>query len=520
MFTSQEAYGACVYLRSFNNNDEVTVHLLCAKTRVSPLKPLTIPRLELCGALLGARLVAKVCDALRCEIQRKVFWSDSSIVLAWIKKQPKDLNAFVCNRLIEIHELTSRESWRHVPTSLNPADLASRGLDPDQLQKSDLWFYGPVFLKNNDESQWPQQQQNTLDLPEVKVHTNITYTPLLDFKRYSKFNKLKYIMAYIKRFIFNCQNSKNRKTGKLSLEEINSAEMSLVKIAQHESFFDELNILKNNKTLPTKSSLLQLSPFIDNNAVLRVGGRLQNTEYSYNKQHPTLLHGKHYLTKLIMENEHLRLMHAGPQLLLSSVRDQYWPIGGRALARKILRECVVCTRMRGKTMEQLMGNLPADRLHPGYPFQVCGTDLAGPFLISSKKGRGNKISKCYLCLFICFATKAIHLEIVSDMSSDAFILCLRRFIARRGKPYKIYCDNGRNFVGANNELGRLFKLTSSVLDNVSAKEGIEFSFIPPYSPTMGGLWEAGIRAAKYHLKRICNSSLTFEELNTLFTQIS
>ncbi|XP_059059534.1 uncharacterized protein LOC131852816 [Achroia grisella] len=167
-----------------------------------------------------------------------------------------------------------------------------------------------------------------------------------------------------------------------------------------------------------------------------------------------------------------------------------------------------------------MGNLPSVRTNATFPFHASGTDFAGPFMISSKKGRGNRITKCYLCLFVCLSTRAVHLEVVGDLSSQAFILCLRRFVARRGKPQTIYCDNGTNFVGANNELGKIIRSSRDSVIDFANSEGISFKFSPAYSPHFGGVWEAGVKAAKYHLKKVAgNISLTFEELSTLFTQI-
>lgn len=518
---SQDAYGASIYLRTTDSSHNVYVNLLCSKARVAPLKQNTIPRLELCGALLGARLAARVVASLRCDIHTKVFWTDSSIVLGWIKTQPKVLKAFVCNRINEIHELTDRGMWRHVPTSLNPADLASRGVEPSQLESSSLWWQGPSFL-DKDESCWPQTFNQTLEneLPELKSHTCTLDEPFLDFSKYSDAQKLKRIFAYVLRFAHNCRKPENKRKDYLQIHEINNSLTLLIKIAQQQSFPSEINTLKLGNSLTLKSNLLQLAPFVDNTGVLRVGGRLDNSDCDFNKKHPALLNGKHHFTKMLMENEHLRLFHAGPQLLLSSFREQFWPISGRILARSIVRKCILCTRLRGRTVEPLMGNLPADRVNQNYPFQVCGTDFAGPIYISSKKGRGNKITKCYLCLFICFSTKALHLEIVSDLTSNAFILSLKRLIGRRGKPHTIHCDNGSNYIGANNELGRVLKSSLNSLYEFSNNEGIQFVFNPPYSPTFGGVWEAGVKSAKFHLKRIMgNASLTFEELSTLATQI-
>ncbi|XP_047024640.1 uncharacterized protein LOC124633456 [Helicoverpa zea] len=167
-----------------------------------------------------------------------------------------------------------------------------------------------------------------------------------------------------------------------------------------------------------------------------------------------------------------------------------------------------------------MGNLPNVRTNPSFPFYSCGTDFAGPFMISSRKGRGSRVSKCYLCLFVCLTTKAVHLELVSDLTTQGFLMCLRRFVSRRGKPYEIYSDNGKTFVGANNELGRVLKSSREAVTEYGSTEGIRFKFSPAYSPHFGGIWEAGVKSSKHHLKRIAgNAALTFEELATLFTQI-
>ncbi|XP_048486013.1 uncharacterized protein LOC125490547 [Plutella xylostella] len=173
-------------------------------------------------------------------------------------------------------------------------------------------------------------------------------------------------------------------------------------------------------------------------------------------------------------------------------------------------------------MTNIMGNLPVERVMPDFPFATVGTDFAGPFLITDRKGRGCKITKCYLCIFICFNYKCIHLEAVSELSKDAFILALKRFIARRGLPKLISCDNGGNFVAAAREIKDFLNSkenTNAVLD-FSAQQGLEFKFTPAYAPNFGGYHEAGVKSAKFHLRRILgNAHLTFEELSSLFAQI-
>ncbi|KAG7307103.1 hypothetical protein JYU34_007243 [Plutella xylostella] len=345
---SQNAYAACVYLRTVNDCNTVTISLLCSKTRVSPLKTVTIPRLELCAALLGARLVARVSEALRCQINKKIFWSDSTITIGWIRTQPKVLKAFVCNRIHEIHELTDRDSWRHVPTEHNPADLASRGVKPSVLVSSSLWWRGPSFLSEA-ESEWPQTPNIKIDLPELKVNhiRNKQMTDnVINFEKYSNALKLKRVYAYVFRFIKNCK-TKARNTEPLNNHELNESLMFLVKMSQRESFSSEIEVLTKGNSLKHKSRILQLSPFLDANGVLRVGGRLENASLNYEQKHPALLDSKHHYTKMLMAAEHLRLFHAGPQLLLSSFREQFWPLAGRNLARSTVRKCITCTRLKG-----------------------------------------------------------------------------------------------------------------------------------------------------------------------------
>lgn len=525
---SQAAYGACIYIKSISLFGKQTVNLLCAKSRVAPTKSTTIPRLELSAALLASRLASTVNSAFRKPIARCIFWTDSSVALAWINTCPSKLKTFVANRVATIQELTESSSWRHVPTALNPADLASRGIDPQHVESERLWWHGPTFLLQPEES-WPTLSKDIIvhDLPELKqissLLTNLDTVnspdSVIDFEKYSNLKRLQRIVAYVKRFI-NIKCKKQKITGSLNVDELESSLTTLAKLSQQQTFAKELKILHDNKILSPKSHITSLAPFIDSQGILRVGGRLDKSEYDFCKRHPILLCAKHPLTKLIFTHEHLRLLHAGPQLMLASVREQFWPIGGRDLARRTARRCVTCTRHYGKTMTNIMGNLPSPRVTPGFPFSSVSVDFAGPFLITDRRGRGCKITKCYLCLFICLRYKCVHLEAVSELSKDSFILSLRRFIARRGKPREIYCDNGRNFVAAAKEINDFFKHHEDSIVNFASDHDIKFMFSPAYAPNFNGYVESGIKSAKFHIKRILGTThLTFEELSSLFSQI-
>ncbi|XP_063635213.1 uncharacterized protein LOC134805966 [Cydia splendana] len=453
---SQSAYGACIYVKSIGPNEDVTVKLLCAKSKIAPIKFTSIPRLELCAALVAAKLTQSVLESLRYKPDRIVHWCDSSVVLGWIKGDISRLKTFVANRIGEIVELTSPQSWRYVPTDLNPADFISRGVDPKNIMSLDLWWSGPNFLLKN-EDDWPVLKvKDSEPLPELKVHSAVISEPIVDFERFSSCNRLIRSFAYVQRFMFNTKNSIKR-TGILTADELRESWHSLCIIAQSQSFSDEYESLLNNKPISNKSKILCLSPFLDNK-IMRVGGRLDATDfYSFDKKHPILLHASHRLTRLYFEREHIVNMHAGPLLLFSTVRETVWPVNGRHLAWRVVNNCVRCRRLRGKTLQPKMGNLPSQRITPDYPFLSVGLDFAGPFTIINRKGRGSRLIKCYLCLFVCLRYKCIHLEAVSDLTKDAFIMTLRRFIARRGRPTEIFSDNGTNFVAAAKELGSFIK---------------------------------------------------------------
>lgn len=524
---SQTAYGACVYVRTINIDNTILVRLLFSKARVAPLKPISIPRLELCGALLGAKILDKVRSSLRCEFKNIVFWTDSTIVLGWLRMSPNKLKTFVQNRISEIHELTQDVLWRHVSSKQNPADLASRGSNLEELSSSSLWWEGPDFLKNSTFS----LDVNTViveddDLPEVRPSissfvTHASSDSLFSFIRFSQFKRMKRAVAFMLRFIHNIRNKHNRLTGVLTVDELNESEMILVRWAQMESFPTEYNLLSNCAQIKSKGNLSKLNLFLDDNKIIRVGGRLGNSsEFSYNKMHPMLVSSKHYFTVLLFRHEHLQLLHAGPQALLCHLRESWWPLGGRSLARRIVNVCVTCTRIRGKVLTPQMGNLPKERITPSFPFIRCGVDYCGPVLILNRKGRGAKTTKAYICLFVCFVTRAIHLELVSDLTSEAYLLSLNRFISRRGKPLEIYSDNGRNFVGLMNDFSDFLRKCSSDIMEFATSQQIKFKFIPPYSPHFGGLWEAGVKSCKYHLRRVVgNAHLTFEEFSTVLSQI-
>ncbi|KAJ8713647.1 hypothetical protein PYW07_014017 [Mythimna separata] len=527
---STQAYATCVYIKSINKNNRVSVHLVMAKSRVAPLKPMTVPRLELCGALLAVRMADKVKSSLRLTINKCTYWCDSTIVLSWIHS-PKAhlLKPFVFNRISEISEKTESCRWRYVPTKSNPADIGSRGTDAKQLQNCNLWWSGPPFLLHEEQS-WPKQPSHLqqADLPEFKANCHLTadcsdyVTYYSDFiKSFSSFSKLQRVIVYVHRFIHNCLHPLKKRTGFIKIHELNSSLISLCRFVQLEIFSLEYNLLKNNKQLTVKNKLLQLTPFYnENDALLRVGGRLNSSMYDFETKHPILLDSRHHFATLIFRHYHIILLHAPPQLLLFTLRHKFWFINGRNLARQTVKKCIKCCRFAGKSIQPIMGNLPSSRLHTDYVFANTAVDYAGPVMILNRKGRGSRLIKSYLCIFICLAIKAVHIELVTDLSSTTFLAALDRFIARRGRPQTIYSDNGTCFVGACNELARFLKLNSDNISSQANNSYINFKFSPAYSPHFNGLVEGSVKSVKYHLKRVLGlANLTYEEMNTVLVQI-
>ncbi|GFY32075.1 integrase catalytic domain-containing protein [Trichonephila clavipes] len=260
-------------------------------------------------------------------------------------------------------------------------------------------------------------------------------------------------------------------------------------MVQEQVFLAEIKSLQSKGVVSPNSKLRNLNPFIDSDGLSRVGGRLSNSDLPYVNKHPAILPGNHNLTVQIIVHFHRNNLHTGASSLLHYVREKFWPLNGRSLCRKVVHECLVCFKSRPLVTSQLMGNLPRDRGVPDYPFNCS----------------------------------AIHIEIVSDLTSDAFIATLKRFFSHRGKCAKLYSDNGKTFVGANKELKRFLKLIEDSDDNLAgflSAEGIEWKFIPPRAPSFGGLWEASVKSIKYHLRRLVSgSNLTYEEFLTVCIQI-
>ncbi|KMQ87344.1 hypothetical protein RF55_13385 [Lasius niger] len=275
--------------------------------------------------------------------------------------------------------------------------------------------------------------------------------------------------------------------------------------------------------IPQRSQLARLSPFIDDNGVLRVGGRLKHVIFSQDERHPLIVPPASWLTQLLVDSCHRRTLHEGVQLTLGLLRLRFWVPRGRAVVKQLLHRCATCARWRAATPQPPMGNLPPRRVIPARPFLHAGVDYAGPILIRTSKGRGHRAHKGFIAVFVCLCSKAVHLEVVSDYTTDAFLAAFRRFISRRGLCERVYSDCGTNFIGADRILRELFSASLSDgrhIAHAAATQGIKWQFNPPAAPHFGRLWEAAVKSSKHHLRRVIGeTTLTFEEMSTFLAQI-
>ncbi|XP_025271330.1 uncharacterized protein LOC105254868 [Camponotus floridanus] len=444
--------------------------------------------------------------------------TDSKVTLHWIKSYASRWKTYVANRVSSIQQKLPEAHWKHVSGRENPADCASRGISPKKLLNHPLWWTGPNWLRQ-EHAQWPiNTSDDSLEsIPEKRIHLSVnTYRNDSEpeiLLRFSNLHRLLRVFAWCHRW---------RKTTvhahyvTLHPDEIDAALLRWLKVVQGFHFASELTAARDSRPMPHRSRLDKLASFIDDLGILWVGGRLKHTMLSYDERHPIVVPPMSWLMKLLVESCHRRILHGGVQLTLGLLRLRYWIPQGRAVVKRVLHRCVTCTRWRALSSQPLMGDLPRGRVTPARPFLRTGVDYAGPIFIHTSKGRGHRAHKAFVVVFICLFSRAVHLDVASDYSSEAFLAAFRRFISRRSLCKEMYSDCGTNFIGANKELRRMFHASFADGRRISqscSQEGVSWRFNPPAALHFGGLWEVAVKSIKYHLRRVIGeTTLTFEEM--------
>ena len=531
---SQRAYGAVSYLRTVTPDGHAHCALLASRARLVPVKTLTIPRLELAAAKLAVEVGQELARALDTQAEQN-FWTDSTTVLKYIRNERTRFHVFVANRLAAIHDGSSVEQWRFVPTGQKPADLVSRGVDAQTLMGSSLWSHGPQFLKGPPET-WPSDPEAGEGVsehdPEVKTSSTCLSVEgkadavrpmkrLVDY--YSTWKRLTRAVAWIRRVLQMLMDKRRgnimSSPAELSVQEIADAEKCIILSEQEASFPQEMQDLRAGNEVRVSSPLTHLDPDTQD-GVLRVRGRLKNSALCQTAKCPAILPKKGRVVDLLIEDFHQRAGHEGRQHVMADISRSYWVLGANSAVRRVLSRCLSCRRRQRPPETQKMADLPEDRVRDGEkPFTRTGVDFFGNFYV--KRGRSHV--KKYGVIFTCLATRAVHIEVADSLSTDSFLCALRRFVARRGDVRVLRSDRGTSFTGADRELrDEVDKLQNedNRIQRAALEMKIDWRFNPPHASHFGGAWERQIRTIRKILNAILTEqSFTDETLHTLMCEV-
>lgn len=527
-------------MRSLYEDGGVDVRLVTSKTRVAPLKRQTIPRLELLGALILARLINSL-DLTEGNV-KTFYWTDSTTALCWIRNE-KPWKQYVQHRVDEIRRLTSKNDWRHCPGKQNPADLPSRGTSAKDLTKNAIWWNGPEFLYQP-ETEWPTNESTHFGDEEAlkeaaKNAVNITHslvnstaneptTPkvdnLIDITRFSDLTKLLRVTALVVKFVNKLKSTVPTKASSgsgteiLTALELTNAEELWIKAVQASSFNEEIMFLRDhrqNKAVPP-TYVSQFGLFLEN-GIVKCKGRINNAELLGSARNPILLPAKHDFVSLFIKKVHASVKHCGLRDTLTTIRERFWILRGREAVKRVIKNCVICLRINGMPYKsQSTPDLPSERVSEDPPFTHVGLDFAGPLHIVN--GHANGSSKVYVCLFTCASTRAIHLELCKSLDVQDFLLAFRRFASRRGLPATITSDNAKTFKSSSKEIRRITR--SNEVLRYFVNQRISWNFIIERAPWWGGFWERLVRSVKTPLKKVLGrATLNFEQLRTLMVEI-
>ncbi|XP_067932830.1 uncharacterized protein [Watersipora subatra] len=442
---SLNGYGACSYIKQVNDSGKILCNLILAKSQVAPLKKPTIPRLELQGAVTATRLANVLRKELKLSVDKETFWSDSQIVLGYISNDVRKFHLYVANRVSEIRKTTEPKQWNYVPTEFNPADIVSRGISAKEIIDNDMWWNRPPFLRDSvaldfNKQNWVNTTVNESD-PEVQKKGLVTMatfnTPSITrkFTRFSSWKKLVHSIALLKSFV----KQKQWMYKELKTNDLKEAEALILKMAQAESY----------PMKEKEKSLIKLNPKIDDEGIVRVGGRASASTLSYQQKYPIIIPKNSHLAYLLTVRYHKQISHLGKRSTLAAIRDAgIWMVNGSGVVKRVLNQCVGCARLRKAPETQLMGELLKERMEATPPFTNIGIDTFGPYYVKDKRTE----LKRWGLLITCLYSRAVHIKVLDDMSADTLIQALRYFMALRGPVQTIYCGNGTNFFGVKNEI--------------------------------------------------------------------
>ena len=530
----EQAYGAVIYLRWKLKNGNYRCTPIMVKSFVSPLKKKSIPRLELLGCLVLTRLYCTCAQALKfahIEDCKRVLWTDSKTALSWIKTPARKFKPFVSARVAEIQENINVKAFKYTRSKENPADALTRGINAEQLQ---TWSAGPNFLRTYEvcecnESDFKEDEcsneEYKSELKEKELHKevesrscditqennaeNAVFKHLLT--SCSSFSKTRRTLAYIRRFAKNVQNKVNKMAGPLTTQELKQSETTLFKWCQQDF---------ETKTLDKK-----LKVGIDETTgLLRAYGRLENIKsLPKDMRQPIIIPRNHPLGNQILRHLHEKRGHCGYKSLIYEMRKRFWMVGVRSSAKHLTRNCVICKKLRQRPLEQLMGQIPNLRVATGLPvFTNTALDMFGPIQIKMHR---KTYKEAQVVIFTCMTTRAIHLELVTDRSTDTFLMAFRRFACTRGHPNTCWSDCGTNFVGAQAYLKEIMcnwdipRIQSILTEEFTCDFKWEFNV--PKASHQNGVVESLIKSVRQAMNTTCKDwAYTEEQWHTFLKEIT
>ena len=519
---SMEAIGYVIYMRCVNSNEDINVSFVCAGSKVAPRGATSVPRLELCAALEAAVATSSVCMELNIKSRYCFYYTDSKVVLGYISNVSRTFSRYVCRRVDMIKNVTNDRPWHFVSTGDNPGDIASRKQTYKTL-KSSCWVsgplylwdptYSPVLIENLDMVSLPEDQECVLKV-SVDVDSNNLYSDLID-----RSNNLSILLATSKIVIsmFHFADVARQRLG-VSI----APRAPATHLSNEYTLLQLVNYSQSKYMTPTDTNK-NTSPFVDTNGTIRVGGRLVHSFIPFDGKHPILLPKMAPIVNLIVSHYHNKCKHQGRYITLAAIRNAGFFIHGiRGVVSSFIRNCVTCSKLRGKPLSPKMADLPPDRVQESPPFTNVGIDLFGPYLITdgTSTRRNSATKKVWGVIFICLVTRAIHIESVPGLDTVSFINALRRFFSIRGVCCRIRSDNGSNLVSARSQMNSTFALEA--LKKEATLHKVEWITNPPGASNFGGSWERAIGSVRKildaSLLNIGERALTRDELDTLFKE--
>ena len=524
---SEKGIAAVAYMRFKDDDGVEQFRYIFGKAKVAPKHGHTIPRLELCAAVLAVDVFETVRVELDLDTQKVTFFTDSKVVLGYIFNETKRFYVYVRNRVDRIRNSTRPKQWKYVPSAHNPADEATRSLLAADLQDS-KWLNGPRgfhYEQMEDSASYALVPPDSDSEVQVRK-TTVDVRPMLGSHRFEQFSSwisLLKAMTYLLS-VARTHHSDVSDVSNHTRASRRESQMFIIRTVQREVFSEEVHALEAGRPLPKDSKILSLSPYLDDCGVLRVGGRIREANMSSLEMNPIIV-PNHHIAVLLTRYFHERVYHQGRTFTENVIRKAgFWLVGGRRLVSSCIFKCVRCRRLRGRQESQKMADLPFARLDPAPPFTYVGIDVFGPWTISTRKTRGGQIhSKRWALIFTCMVIRAVHIEVLEEMSSSCFINALRRFCAIRGEVKVIYSDCGTNFVGSVKDLNaHVINVDDRPVKDYLVEKHINWVFNPPHSSHMGGVWERMIGVARRILDGLLLDvrQLTHEVITTLMAEVS